>query len=79
MTNRRQGSTGRPSKGDRHAFSTRIPRVYAERVIAYADAIDRSYSDVLADLVIRHADELDPALVQLGENRLDVEANVKGA
>lgn len=79
MSTRRQRGTGggRPGKGDRHPFAVRIPREYADRVIAYADATDQSYNDVLVAQIIRHIDELDAEAVQLGHNRLDVETDAK--
>ena len=53
--------TGRPSKGDRHAFMTRIPRPEAQDVIDSADAAGVYYSDYIAALVavgLRHREEL---------------------
>lgn len=66
-------STGRPSKGDRHAFHVRIPRATADRVIAWADATGVSYSDVISNLVEEHRDEIDPQLIEHGSNRLDLD------
>lgn len=79
MSTTRQRSTGggRPGKGDRHPFAVRVPREYADRVIAYADATDQSYNDVIVGQIIRHIDELDAEAVQLGHNRLDVETDTK--
>lgn len=42
---------GRPSKGDRHAFMTRIPRAAADRVQEDAQRLGISYSDYIAYLV----------------------------
>lgn len=70
---------GRPSKGDRHQFGVRIPREYADKVIAYADATDTTYSDLIADLVIRHIDEVDIDVIEHGDNRLDVEVEARSA
>lgn len=42
---------GRPSKGDRHAMMTRLPRPVADRVMRLAAQLDLSYSDTLALLV----------------------------
>ena len=39
---------GRKSKGDRHAFMTRIPREAADRLIAEAERLDVHYSDLIA-------------------------------
>lgn len=76
---RRRGGPGRRSKGDRHPFQVRIPREVAERVMDYAVITDQSYSDVIAGLVVRHAEEFDVEGVQLGTNRLDVEAHRQSA
>lgn len=76
--NRRSGG-GRPGKGDRHAFAVRIPREYADRVMAYADATDRSYNDVIVGHIIRHIDEFDVDAVQLGENRLPLDSDRRTA
>lgn len=50
MTTRRQRNTGggRPSKGDRHQFITRVPRAAADRIQAEADRLDLSYSEYIA-------------------------------
>lgn len=79
MSTTRQRGTGggRPGKGDRHPFAVRLPREYADRVIAYADATDRSYNDVLVEQIIRHIDELDAEAVELGHNRLPVDTDAK--
>lgn len=47
-TRRRPGSGGRPSKGDRHLFATRIPVPVAEAVMEAAEALGLSYSEFLA-------------------------------
>lgn len=79
MSTTRQRGTGggRPGKGDRHPFAVRVPREYADRVIAYADATEQSYNDVIVGQIIRHIDELDAEAVQLGHNRLDVDTDAK--
>lgn len=79
MSTRRQRTTGggRPGKGDRHPFAVRVPREYADRVMAYADATDQTYNDVIVGQIIRHIDELDVDALQLGHNRLDVEPDAK--
>ncbi|MGO1598449.1 MAG: hypothetical protein ACTHYR_04285 [Brachybacterium sp.] len=55
----------------------RLPREYADRVIAFAEATDQSYNDVIVDQIIKHIDELDAAVVELGSNRLDIAPEVK--
>lgn len=78
-TNRSQSGPGRRSKGDRHVFGVRLPREYADRVMAYAEATGNTYNDVLVDQIIRHIDELDVDAVELGQNRLDVTAERRTA
>lgn len=39
---------GRKSKGDRHAFMTRIPRAAADRLIEDAERLDVSFSELIA-------------------------------
>lgn len=70
---RPRGGPGRHSKGDRHVFGVRLPREYADRVIAYAEATGRTYNDVLVDHIIQHIDEFDVDGVELGKNRLDLD------
>ena len=77
MSTRSQGGPGRRSKGDRHVFGVRLPREYADRVIAYAEATGNTYNDVLVDQIIRHIDEFDADAVELGHNRLNVDTDAK--
>lgn len=79
MSTKRQRTTGggRPGKGDRHPFAVRVPREYADRVMAYADATDQTYNDVIVGQIIRHIDEFDVDAVELGHNRLDVDTDTK--
>ena len=42
---------GRHSKGDRHAFMTRVPRDAADRVMETADRLGISYSEYIAYLI----------------------------
>ena len=79
MSTKRQRATGggRPGKGDRHPFAVRVPREYADRVMAYADATDQTYNDVIVGQIIRHIDELDVDALQLGHNRLDIDTDAK--
>lgn len=70
---------GRPSKGDRHAIHVRMPRHLADRVMGYAGATGKSYGEVINELVERHQDEIDPASVKHGDNRLDLEGGRRTA
>lgn len=74
MANRQQVRRGgRPSKGDRHPFHVRVPRPYADRIIAYAEAVDMTNNDVLLELIVRHIDELDVDALEHGTNTLPLE------
>lgn len=42
--------------------------------MAYADATDQYYGDVIARLVVDNIDQLDVEAIEFGTNRLDVEA-----
>lgn len=44
---------GRPSKGDRHAFMTRIPRETADALMAEAERLNVTYGDLIAYHVAR--------------------------
>lgn len=79
MSTRPRGGPGRHGKGDRHVFGVRVPREYADRVIAYAEATGQTYNDVLVEQIIRNIDEFDVDAVQLGENRLPLDSERKTA
>ncbi len=51
---RRGSNGGRPSKGDRELFATRLPVELAEMVRDDADRSDLSLSEHLANLVALH-------------------------
>jgi len=53
---RQRNAGGRPHKGDRKLFSTRLPQDLAELMSAEADELDLTYSDYLANLVAEHFD-----------------------
>lgn len=48
---RRQGSGGRPSKGDRLTLLTRTPAALGLAVQAEAERLDLSYSDYIANVL----------------------------
>lgn len=43
--------SGRPSKGDRDVFLTRVPRTVGNALRARAEELDLSYSECIADLL----------------------------
>ena len=45
---------GRPSKGDRHTFVSRVPRAAADRVQAEAERLGLSYSEYIAHVLCLH-------------------------
>lgn len=49
-----QGKRGRPSKGDRHAFQTRVPRAVALEVFEEASARGMTLGDYIATVVCLH-------------------------
>ncbi|WP_193614317.1 hypothetical protein [Nocardioides lijunqiniae] len=56
-TRNRKG--GRPSKGDRHLFQSRVPRDLAETVMDEAERLGLNYSDYIAAvLAAKHNFEL---------------------
>ncbi|MFQ6486018.1 hypothetical protein [Brachybacterium epidermidis] len=47
--------------------------------MGYAGATGKSYGEVINELVERHQDEIDPASVKHGDNRLDLEGGRRTA
>lgn len=52
---------GRPSKGDRHLVSTRIPVAEAEKLLREVDRQGITMSDYLASLIQRDLKDIDAA------------------
>lgn len=48
---KRTSSGGRPSKGDRHVFTTRVPIRDAEKLFAVADSLGKSASEFIAETI----------------------------
>lgn len=46
---KRSATGGRPSKGDRHVFTTRVPIRDAEKLFAVADSLGKSASEFIAE------------------------------
>ena len=59
MTIQRRGSGGRPSKGDRHVLTTRIPTAEAEKLFAVADALGTSASSFIAEVMAEKLASID--------------------
>ncbi|GAA1495391.1 hypothetical protein [Paeniglutamicibacter kerguelensis] len=59
MGNLTRSRVGRPSKGDRHVFTTRIPTSQAEKIFAVAKAQGISASDFIADIVLEQLGSID--------------------
>lgn len=51
MAIQKRTSGGRPSKGDRHVLTTRIPTAQAEKLFAVADAQGISASSFIAEVM----------------------------
>ncbi|MBE0011615.1 hypothetical protein [Arthrobacter sp. AET 35A] len=51
MAIQKRASGGRPSKGDRHVLTTRIPTAQAEKIFAVADAQGISASSFIAEVM----------------------------
>lgn len=51
MAIQRNRSVGRPSKGDRHVVTARIPTAEAEKLFAIAEALGTSASSFIADVM----------------------------
>jgi len=51
---------GRPSKGERHTVTTRVPVAHAEELFSRADALGISLSEYLAGVVARDLEHPPP-------------------
>lgn len=51
MAPQRNRSVGRPSKGDRHVVTARIPTAEAEKLFAIAEALGTSASSFIAEVM----------------------------
>jgi len=63
---RRPPRTGRPSKGERQLFVTRLPAPLAEQFRDEADALELTLTDHLANIVAAHYGA--PAIVEVVED-----------
>lgn len=73
---RRRSATpgaGRPSKGDRKAFMTRMPVTLGELVEQRADVDDLSYSEVIANAVAAYFGQ-QPVAVPRDEEQMQLTA-----
>lgn len=59
MAIQRRASGGRPSKGDRHVLTTRIPTAEAEKLFAVADALGTSASSFIAEVMAEKLASID--------------------
>ena len=53
----RRGGPGRPSKGERHLVSARVPVPHAEQLFERADALGVSLSEYLAGVIARDLEQ----------------------
>lgn len=55
---------GRPSKGERHLFQSRVPLDVRDFVFAEATRLGVTYSDYIARLLVEHAGTEPPPYLQ---------------
>ncbi len=59
MAIQRRAAGGRPSKGDRHVLTTRLPIADAEKLFAVADALGTSASSFIAEVMAEKLAHMD--------------------
>lgn len=64
MTIQKRAVGGRPSLGDRHVFTTRVPMPDAEKLFAVADALGVSASQYIADMLHEKLAKVDPSTLK---------------
>lgn len=68
---KRTTAGGRPSKGDRHVFTTRVPIRDAEKLFAVADSLGKSASEFIAETMIEKLATIDLAALE-GQEELPI-------
>lgn len=68
---KRTSGGGRPSKGDRHVFTTRIPIRDAEKLFAVADSLGKSASEFIADAMTEKLATIDLTALE-GQEELPI-------
>lgn len=68
---KRSSGTGRPSKGDRHVFTTRVPMRDAEKLFAVADSLGKSASEFIAETMSEKLATIDIAAIK-GQEELPI-------
>jgi hypothetical protein len=61
LQKRARGGPGRPSKGERHVVTARVPVAHAEALFGRADALGVSLSEYLAGVIARELEQPPPA------------------
>ena len=59
MAIQKRARGGRPSKGDRHVLTTRLPVADAEKLFAVADGLGQSASEFIANAVAEKLANID--------------------
>ncbi len=62
---RSPGRGGRPSRGERKAYHSRLPMPLSQVIDSWADTADVTYNDLIVamlEVATRHMDELPPEL-----------------
>ncbi|MGP5220668.1 hypothetical protein ACTXMB_15140 [Arthrobacter rhombi] len=68
---KRSSGTGRPSKGDRHVFTTRVPVHDAEKLFAVADSLGKSASEFIAETMSEKLASIDLSALE-GQEELPI-------
>ena len=64
MAIQKRARGGRPSKGDRHVLTTRLPVADAEKLFAVADDLGQSASEFIANAVAEKLANIDPSSIE---------------
>lgn len=69
MTAPRKRPQGRPSLGERRQIATRIPVEVADKIDRLSQLTGTSMGQIVSDLVVRHASEIDPDALEAGADQ----------
>lgn len=67
MAIQKRARGGRPSKGDRHVLTTRLPVADAEKLFAVADSLGQSASEYIANAVAEKLITIDLSTIESPE------------
>lgn len=69
MTAPRKRPQGRPSLGERRQIATRIPVEVADKIDRLSQLTGKPMGQIVSDLVVRHASEIDPDALEAGADQ----------